>query len=194
MGTTIWGLGSWPKSLLSASWLKVQCDTGLILLLLQLRVPPLPHLLHHHGRLCGPSNCETQQTSASLSFFTGRRLKSHFEGVFSKTTKDTKWIRTHNITHIQKPHRLFWRFTFNYVSMWRFILLYTVVVVDQKRVSTLLDLEFQEVVSQPMWVLRIKLRSSLRTADILSCWAISPVPPRLFWCCFMKKNWRHIVQ
>lgn len=53
--------------------------------------------------------------------------------------------------------------------MWRFMFLYTAVVVDRKSMSALLELELQVFVSHPMWVLKIKLRSSGRTADTLTC-------------------------
>lgn len=53
--------------------------------------------------------------------------------------------------------------------MWRFMFLYTAVIVDRKSMSALLELELQVVVSHPMWVLKIKLGSSERTADTLNC-------------------------
>lgn len=49
--------------------------------------------------------------------------------------------------------------------MWGVMLLYTAAVIVRKSMPALLELELQVVVSHPMWVLRIKLESSERTAD-----------------------------
>lgn len=50
-----------------------------------------------------------------------------------------------------------------------FMLLYTAVVIDRKSRPAFLELELQVDVNHPMWVVRIKLGSSERTADTLSC-------------------------
>ena len=48
----------------------------------------------------------------------------------------------------------------------------------QKRVSSTLELKFQDVVNHLTWVLETKLVSSWRTTSSLDCWAISPAPTR----------------
>lgn len=46
----------------------------------------------------------------------------------------------------------------------------------QRRVSGLLELDLQMVVSHTTWLLKTELRSSAGAPNILSCWAISLAP------------------
>lgn len=57
----------------------------------------------------------------------------------------------------------------------------------QKRVSSTLELKFQDVVNHLTWALETKLVSSWRTASSLDRWAISPVPTRTI-------SWLHCLQ
>lgn len=47
---------------------------------------------------------------------------------------------------------------------------------SQRKVSDFLELELQEVVGHPMWVLGTKSRSSAREVSVHDSWTLSPAP------------------
>jgi hypothetical protein len=121
-------------------------------------------------QVMSPMKVETKQGTAVCAERRGKLWKNY------------PWLV---IVMIYGVPALFKRLNITFIFVYVCVCTYTPLVGaygSQKKMWAFRKLELQVTMSHPMWLLKIKLRSSVTAANILNHWAISLVSYTEYWC------------